>query len=79
MGETKIPKAVVKAGEKAIASGTDVAGAVGGVSKLIEAGSKAGAGAINKKYNQGNAQALSGGNTVQIPIIFFMFLAIFNN
>jgi len=73
-GETQIDWG--KIGTKAIGAVIDV---VGGVSK---AGSKAGAG--NKKYNnqgnnQGNAQALSGGNTVQIPTIFFMVLAIFNN
>jgi len=93
IGEKEIPKAVVKVGTKAIAAVSDVAGAVGGVSNLVEAGSKAGAGAINKNYNtnsqpeqpiqpdQGNNQALkaNSGKTVQIPTIFFMVLAIFNH
>ena len=49
------------------------------IGKAVDAGSNlanAGANALNKK---GQAQALSGGNTVQIPTIFFMVLAIFNN
>jgi len=58
-----------KLGTKAISAAIDV---VGGVSK-----------AGSKKQQPGQQprqrQALSGGNTVQIPTIFFMVLAIFNN
>jgi len=68
-GETQIDWG--KIGTKAIGAAIDVAGG------YLKPGSKPKYN--NQGNNRGNAQALSGGNTVQIPTIFFMVLAIFNN
>ena len=52
------------------------------IGKAVDAGTNlanAGAKKLNANTQAQNAQALNGGNTVQIPTIFFMVLAIFNN
>ena len=65
----------IKATNAGISAGTAIA-------NVAATGANMGADHLNKKAiaqnNQGNVQALSGGNTVQIPTIFFMVLAIFN-
>jgi len=83
--EKSIPNTFDKAANGALTAATGGVGHIDTLANLAKAGTNAanaGAKMMNAKAQaQGaqNAQALNGGNTVQIPTIFFMVLAIFNN
>merc|ERR1712008_557608 len=76
----KLANAGVDAGTTAIQRGTQaIKGNQGGQANSGNQGGQANSCNQGGQANSGNSQQSNGGNTVQIPTIFFLILAIFNH
>merc|ERR1712008_614946 len=76
----KLANAGVDAGTAAIQRGTQaIKGNQGGQANSGNQGGQANSCNQGGQANSGNSQQSNGGNTIQIPTIFFLILAIFNH